>query len=178
MQEGVNPSNLIQVQITKSLVPHNCRLKIATVNTQSIRHKDLQVMELISYHNLDLMVVTETWLTDNQSDNIWLEGTYLNKDQLRMPTNNRVRWRGGSIALINKKEYCVKKKIKNGAKSSFQHSIWSVKARNKHLTIVGLYHPPYSPINPTNSIFINDIIELLTEVLSSNNNHIILGDFN
>ena len=116
MQKGVNASNLIQIQITKSSVPCNCRLKIATVNTQSIRHRDLQVMELISDHNLDFVVVTETRLTDNQSDNIWLEGTCLNKYQLRMLTNNRVRWRGGGIALIYKKEYSVKT-IKNGTKS-------------------------------------------------------------
>ena len=75
-------------------------------------------MELISDHNLDLVVVTKTQLTDNQSDNIWLEGTCLNKDQLRMLTNNRVGRRGGSIALIYKKEYSVKT-IKNGTKSSF-----------------------------------------------------------
>ena len=53
-----------------------------------------------------------------------------------------------------------------------------MKARNKHLTIIGIYHPPYSPINPTNNIFIDEIIELLTEVLPSSNNHIILEHFN
>ena len=53
-----------------------------------------------------------------------------------------------------------------------------MKARNRHLTIVGLYHPPYSSINPPNSIFIDEITELLTEILPTRNNHIILGDFN
>ena len=142
-QKGVNPDNLTHVQTKKTLEPHNSRLKIATVNTQSIRNKELQVMELISDHKLDLVVATETWLTDSQTENIWLEGTCLNKDQLRMLVNNRVGCRGGGIALIYRKEYSVKT-IKNGTKSSFQYSIWSVKARNKHLTIVGLYHPPYS----------------------------------
>ena len=176
-QKGVNPYNLTHVQITKTLEPHNSKLKIATVNTQSIRNKDLQVMELISDHNLDLMVATETWLTGSQNDNIWLEGTCLHKDQLRMLVNNRVGRRGGGITLIYRKEYSVKT-TKNGTKSSFQYSIWSVKARNKHLTIVGLYHPPYSSINPPNSIFIDEITELLTEILPASNNHIILGDFN
>ena len=134
-------------------------------------------MELISDHKLDLVVATETWLTDSQTENIWLEGTCLNKDQLRMLVNNRVGCRGGGIALIYRKEYAVKT-IKNGTKSSFQYSIWSVKVRNKHLTIVGLYHPPYSPKNPPNSVFIDEIIDLLTEILPINKNHIILGDFN
>ena len=85
MLPGVNPCNLIQ--LTKSLAPHNQRLKSATVNTQSIKHEDLQVRKLIYDHNLDFVVVTETWLPNNQNDNIWLEGTCLNKDHLRMLTN-------------------------------------------------------------------------------------------
>ena len=54
------------------------------------------------------MVVTETWLTNNQSDNVWLEGTCLNKNHLRTLTNNSVGWKGGGIALIYEKEYSVK----------------------------------------------------------------------
>ena len=99
---------MIQIQTTKSPAPHDHRLKIATVNNQSIKHKDLQVMELISNHNLDFVVVTETWLTNIQSDNIWLEGTYLNKDNLRMLTNSRVGQKGDGIAVIYKKKYSVK----------------------------------------------------------------------
>ena len=53
-----------------------------------------------------------------------------------------------------------------------------MKARNKHLTIVGHYHPPHSSKNPPNSIFIDEIIDLLIEILPANNNHIILGEFN
>ena len=134
-------------------------------------------MEVISDHKFDLVVATETWLTDSQTENIWLEGTCLNKDQLGMLVNNRVGHRGGGIALIYRKEYSVKT-IKNGTKSSFQYSIWSVKARNKHLTIVGLYHPPHSSKNPPNSVFIDEIIGLLTEILPVNKSHIIIGDFN
>ena len=166
MQTGVNLCNLIQI---------NCRLKLATVNTQSIGNKDLQVSELISDHNLDFVVITEAWLTNNQSDNIWPEGTCLNKDHLRMLTNTIVGWKGGVIVHIYKKEYSVKI-TKNGTKLSFQYSIWSVNARNKYLSIIGLFHPPYYLRKPTNNIFIDEITELLTEVLPSSKNYIILGD--
>ena len=109
MQTGVNLHNLIQITRLPALKDH--QLKIATVNTQSIRHKELQVLqvsELISDNNLDFIVVTETWLTNNQIDNFWLEGTCLNKDHLRILMNNRVGWKRGDIALIYKKEYSVK----------------------------------------------------------------------
>ena len=88
VQTGVNLCKLIQ--ITRPPALQDCRLKTATVNTQSVRHKDLQVSELISHHNLDFVVITKTWLTNNQSHNILLEGTCLNKDHLRMLMNNRV----------------------------------------------------------------------------------------
>ena len=64
MQTGVNLCNLIQIKRPPAL--QDCRLNIATVNTQSIRHKDLQVSELISDHNLKFVVITKTWLTNNQ----------------------------------------------------------------------------------------------------------------
>ena len=40
-QKGVNPDNLTHVQTKKILETHNNKLKIATVNTQSIRNKEL-----------------------------------------------------------------------------------------------------------------------------------------
>ena len=171
MQTGVNLYNLLQ--ITRPPAPQDHRLKIATVNTQSIRHKDLQVSEFISDHNLDFVAITETWLTNNQIDNIRLEGTCLNKDHLRMLTNNRVEQKVGCIVLIYKKEYSVKT-TKKGTKSLFQYSIWSVNARNKHLTIIRL-SSTILPMNQTDNIFIDEITELLTEVLPSSKNYIILG---
>ena len=106
MQTVVNLCNLIQ--ITRLPALKDQWLKMATVNTQSTRHKDLQVNALISDQYMDFLVVTETWLTNNQSDNIWLESTCLNKDHLRMLMKNRVGWKKGCIALIYKKEYSVK----------------------------------------------------------------------
>ena len=94
-----------------------------------------------------------------------------------MLMNNRVGWKGGGIAFIYKKDFSVKI-VKNGTKSSFQYSIWSVNARNKHLTIIRLYDPPCSTMNPTNTMFIDEITELLTEVLPSSKNYIIFTDFN
>ena len=43
-------------------------------------------------------------------------------------------------------------------------AIWKVMIRNKPVHILGLYHPPANAKDKTtNNMFINDIIELLTE---------------
>ena len=68
MQTGVNLCNLIQITRLPATQDHT--LKIATVHTQSIGYKDLQESELISNHNQDFVVITKTWLTNNQSVNI------------------------------------------------------------------------------------------------------------
>ena len=47
------------------------------------------------------------------------------------------------------------------------------------LTIIGIYHPPYSSSNTfTNDQNLDDFIEWLVDVLSSYSNIIICGDFN
>ena len=47
------------------------------------------------------------------------------------------------------------------------------------MTIIGIYHLPYSSSNPfTNGQFLDEFIEWLVDVLSSYSNIIIFGDFN
>ena len=56
--------------------------------------------------------------------------------------------------------------------------IWKINAKYMDLTIIGIYHPPYSSSNPfTNGQFLYEFIEWLVDVLSSDNNIIICGDF-
>ena len=46
-----------------------------------------------------------------------------------------------------------------------------------HCTLLSIYHPPVGTQQGiTNSIFIDDLTELLTELVSNHNNLIILGD--
>ena len=47
------------------------------------------------------------------------------------------------------------------------------------MTVVAIYHPPYSMQHPiTNTIFIDGITECLPQVLTNHNNIIIARDFN
>ena len=48
-----------------------------------------------------------------------------------------------------------------------------------HLNILGLYHPPNSNISKySNGDFIHEFLEMLVEMILSNDNFIIMGDFN
>ena len=53
----MNRANLI---MAKRLHQHDPNIIIATVNSQSIRTKELQISELLRDHSIDALVVTET----------------------------------------------------------------------------------------------------------------------
>ena len=85
---------------------------------------------------------------------------------------------GGGIALIYKQPKTIKI-ISKGVNRSFEYAIWDCNISNTAITVVGLYHPPYSDTNKcTDAMFLDDLAEFLEEVLISYSNIIIAGDFN
>ena len=67
-QIGSDASNLITVLIT----PHNGtgvqNVSIARINCQSICNKSDEISDVVKDMDLDALVITETWLTGNVSD--------------------------------------------------------------------------------------------------------------
>ena len=62
---------------------------------------------------------------------------------------------------------------------SFEYAIWKLTVQSTSITIIAVYHPPYSEKNPiTNAMFIDDITEFLAEILSQYQNTVLAGDFN
>ena len=85
---------------------------------------------------------------------------------------------GGGIALIYKQCTTIKI-ISKGVNISFEYAIWDCNISNTAITVVGLYHPPYSDTNKcTDAMFLDDLATFLEEVLTSYSNIIITGNFN
>ena len=56
------------------------KLKLSTVNIQSIKSKDDDLLRYLLESKTDLCVVTETWLSDNNEENgAWVSCTHLSK---------------------------------------------------------------------------------------------------
>ena len=127
---------------------------------------------------LDILVLTETWLTNKEMDNNWCEMTDLNRGRRSLYTYNRSNGRGDGLGLTCKSHFKVTV-LKKGHKPSFEYCTWGLTVKNKCLTITGIYHPPYSTRNRIkNRMFIDDFTEYATTLLSNNTNNIITGDFN
>ena len=100
------------------------------------------------------------------------------KDDYLISAVNRDRRRGGGIVLINKSNFTVSK-ISQMTYRSFEAVHWMVSIENATLNLLGLYHPPYSTSQKiTNSMFLDDLTNHVTEWMLSFKNILIGGNFN
>ena len=108
-QKGINRGNLLNIQISEVTIPKpNMQCKIAMVNAQSIRNKDILLTEEIATNNIDITLITETWLSDTPQDTAWLHQSDLLQAGYAISTHNRPT-RGGGLALLYKQNMKIKK---------------------------------------------------------------------
>ena len=175
---SINTSNLIYPKTNIAITQDNDhgQRSLSVLNVQSIKNKEILIMDYIIENRIDMCIITETCLSDG--DDIWISTSDFSKHNYSITVANRQNRRGGGLALIYKttQKFTSSKK---GTARSFEYVIWKLTVQSTSIIIIALYHPLYSEKNPiTNTMFINDITELLTEVLSQHQNIILAGDFN
>ena len=86
--------------------------------------------------------------------------------------------RGGRLALITKKE-CKTKLVQGGITRTFEYGLWELTSGKSNIMLLGIYHPPPSNRNAhTNENFIDEILELFTDLSKKYRDILIMGDFN
>ena len=151
-------------------------IQILLTNAQSLKNKEYILRDQIDQINADFVVVTETWLCEE--DNIWAECSQFNRDGYKIKTAHRINRAGGGIAVIYKDQLKVDL-IDSGNSLSFQYMVCVICIDNTVLTLLALYHPPYSKKNPvTVSMFIDEFTQFLPDYLVKYKNLVVLGDFN
>ena len=82
----VNTKNLVHVQLgTEQNLSSNVR--VATVNTRSVKNKSDIIIETSKLENLDFLIISETWL--GEDDAAWVPTSSLNTQEYRIQTINR-----------------------------------------------------------------------------------------
>ena len=64
-------SNLINIKISTKSVSNYLEVQIAMANVHSVNNKDLILHQHICNNEIDLCVLTETWVGNKQNDNTW-----------------------------------------------------------------------------------------------------------
>ena len=115
---GSHPENLTKIK--RKCHKNSTNIILGTINIQSIKRKELQVLELLERLQFMItLIITETWLTNNETDTQWLETTPLNRNPYSLVHANRPNGRGGGLVLITKNCYTVNK-VENGSYPSFR----------------------------------------------------------
>ena len=175
---SVNWSNLHQIRTRRNdmITNINENISMSLANVQSLRSKELLIHDYIHEQKIDMMILTETWLSSE--DAVRIDSSELNKNGYRISTSHRKERKGGGLALVYRENIKVKKLTSKELKT-FQLAVWKSMVKSTSFTILAIYRPPYSAKNKsTTSIFLDEFTDYLTEFLPANKNIIICGDFN
>ena len=127
---------------------------------------------------IDICIVTETWLGQTDINKIWYESTVLNRNQFQLFPSNRQGRRGGGIPLVTKTNIKTKL-LDEGQLNTFQFAKWQLALKHTSIIVIGIYHPlPSNLMRVTNGEFLNEFTDWATESVSTSNNLILVGDFN
>ena len=127
-------------------MPHNQAnqkktVKLSSINVQSVKNKDLNLHHYICNNIIDLCMLTKTWLTNSDTDKIWISFTSLHNKSLKIDTSNRLGQQGGGLALVYGNMVNVTE-VDEVNKRTFQFAIWKVSCKIYTIIIIGMYHPP------------------------------------
>ena len=176
----INTQNLITVRIIDFggtiTTPY---LTIATLNTRSVKNKDQLLFQELADNNIDIGLITETWLKDTQMVEAWVNQLALQQNSYKTWLHNRPgNHCGGGLAIIHKNHIPIKE-LKKGNTPPIGYAVWKATVSNKTIHLMGIYHLPPSSANKTKtSMFIDEITDLLTDIIQKYSNLIILGGFN
>ena len=139
-------------------------IKIGLLNARSVVNKGPLVQDIIISHHLDLLAVTETWITHDDPDAVKLDAapTDYTISHLPRPTAT-VRNRGGGTCIIHRKSIAVKQQSLHYR--SFECQLVSVKmsgrsaASTEMFSLAVIYRPPSSSL----TAFYDELSDFLTQ---------------
>ena len=132
---------------------------------------------MIIDHDLDIVFITETWLTDNISDHFFQSEMTPSGYELKQISRDTGA-KGGGIAVLYKLNLNIIM-VKATPTSSFENLEVTLTSMGRMFRIVVLYRPPPSGKNElTKSMFMDEFGDFLESHTLSSGELIIAGDFN
>ena len=178
LMKSINHKNLICIKTEQSILQHNKFFTLATVNTRSMKGKDQDLHQYLTENNADICTVTETWLSDADADKLWLQTTDLNNNNCKFVPYIEAMEGMEELGIIYKSQLQMEPKC-NGQTCSFEYGVWKVKAKKTTITVIAIYHLPYTAKSPSaNAMFLDDFTNWLSQRLPDYKNVVITGDFN
>ena len=147
------------------------QMVLCNINARSVRNKTAVIFYYICERKVDLVALTEHWLTDSES----AVRAELCPDGYSILDHLRHDRPGGGTGIIYRNSLDVSK-VYAGV---FEFSGWIVKSPPHNMRLIIIYRPPYSEdhLVPT-SVFLSEFAEYLETLLLCKEELLITGDFN
>lgn len=177
---GHNVCNCIAIpllfnDVNIAFYPQPDLLRFATINARSLRNKTAVFTDHIVEQNIDVCVVTETWLKNKDTPSIAgiCQSGYLFKSFPRQ--SNRM---GGGTGVMFKSGLNVS--LSRGEDlQSFEYSEWKFLIAGYSIKLIAVYRPPYSMAHPVlPGKFFDEFSSYLEDIILCPEILLITGDFN
>lgn len=144
-------------------------LRVATINARSMRDKAPALSDLIISKSIDVLSVTETWLTRRETAASLADITPTGFSFHHSP---RVGRSGGGVGLFVSSPFKFER-IAIPAQSSFETICGRVSDGRICFNILNIYRPP-----GTSTLFFEQFQDVLSHMASLPHDLVVLGDFN
>ena len=170
-------ANLIHVTILKE--KHKTRFSLWNARSLKSKGKSISMSDFVIQNRVDVLAITETWLTNSDKDNISLasiSNTLPGHEFIHSP---RLGTTGGGVGILVRKGFTVTRNESLHFRSFEYLDVTLKTSSTGYFRVVVIYRPPPSTRNKLSpSIFFDEFSSLL-EVLQSRSYRLLLtGDFN
>ena len=174
---GVCSKNLHQVPIHHE-IKDNSQIQFCLANARSVRNKTDEIVQYILEKNIDVCIITETWLKND--DNVIIGELVPSGYKIDYVSRNGRR--GGGIAIIYKATCRLQKLEPIITSDAFEFTEVILSSGNGHARIIAVYRPPRPDPSLGHSVpistFIEDFSSLMERHITAPSKVIVLGDFN
>ena len=155
---------------------HGTCLTAALLNSQSARNKVNLISEVVIEHDIDILALTETWLTNTPKTK---ELSFSGYKLINVPRPGG-GGHGGGVAIIHKDGLSTQTVATTGAGyTTFEHCDVQFNNNSGLLNIIVVYRPPPTKRNgQTVGALLDEFRSLLEDRMSSPGRLVILGDLN
>ena len=148
--------------------------RFANVNARSLKNKTAEVVDHVLNNNIDVCIVTETWL--KAVDTVSIAALSPPGYSFANFPRQSNRMGGGAGIMFNTNFKAILKE--GGEKRSFEYSEWNLQAPNCTIKILAVYRP-HSRTHPVPStVFFEEFSNLLETIVLCVEVLLITGDFN